>query len=239
MRELDRMAAEAAEDRLKLEQLIVQSERFILKCASRATHRFITKSDDEWSVALFAFAQAVQKYQFDKGSFLAFAQTTIGSRLIDYQRGQGKYSLEISVNPTVFSADEDEEDAFYTIRKAVRNQITQTPDDQIGLEIQAANQVFRKYGFTFFELADCSPRTQKTKAVCAKAAAYLLHNPLLLREMRASRQLPLKILEKNAKLPRKKLERHRKYIIAAVEMLSGEYPCLACYMQYIREEMDK
>ncbi len=49
--------------------------------------------------------------------------------------------------------------------------------------------------------------------------------------------LPVKILEKNTKVPRKIIERHRKYIIAAIVILSGEYLELAEYLRYIREEM--
>jgi RNA polymerase sigma factor len=55
-------------------------------------------------------------------------------------------------------------------------------------------------------------------------------------ELRRSKQLPLKNIEKSAQVPRKILERHRKYIIAAIEILSGEYPNLAEYLRYIREE---
>jgi RNA polymerase sigma factor len=44
------------------------------------------------------------------------------------------------------------------------------------------------------------------------------------------------MIEKNTHVPRKILERHRKYIIAAIEILSGEYPYLADYLRYIREE---
>ena len=43
-----------------------------------------------------------------------------------------------------------------------------------------------------------------------------------------------KIIE-NTLLPRKILERHRNYIIAAVEILSGEYPLLAEYLSFIRK----
>jgi RNA polymerase sigma factor len=58
---------------------------------------------------------------------------------------------------------------------------------------------------------------------------------MLLSELKSSKQLPLKIIENNCKIPRKILERHRKYIIAAIELLHGEYPNLAEYLRYIRE----
>jgi len=113
---------------------------------------------------------------------------------------------------------------------------TKMDNSDLKLEIEEANKVFSAYGFSFFDLSECSPRANKTKKACAKAVSYILDNPVLIRELQSSKQLPLKIIENNSKVPRKILERHRKYIIAAIEILSGEYPYLAEYMRYIREE---
>ena len=52
-----------------LADLIEANRSFILRCASETTHRYITDSDDEWSVALLAFSEAVRDYEGEKGSF--------------------------------------------------------------------------------------------------------------------------------------------------------------------------
>jgi RNA polymerase sigma factor len=234
------MAAEAALDEQKLDRLIAENEHFILRCTSLAARRYITKSDDEWSIALTAFAEAVRNYCFSKGSFLFFAETVIRRRLIDFRRNINRYSIEIPVNPAAFSSDEDEEEEkIYSVRKAVKELAAQDTERPVKLEIEAANEAFKQYGFSFMDLSECSPRSEKTKSICAKTAAYILRNTVLVEEIRSSKQLPLKIIENNLKIPRKKLERHRKYIIAAVEILSGEYPYLADYMHFIREELGK
>lgn len=240
MREVDRLATEAANDPEKMTQLITQNERFIMKSASRAAHRYLTKSDDEWSIAMLAFAQAAKAYQFDKGSFFYLAELAIKRRMMDYSKQQAKHRFEIPVNPSVFDSGPDEEDGSAFVRLSVTSKLAHPEDGSlILLEIQAANEVFTGYGFSFFDLSDSAPQTKKTKSACAKAAAFLLKNPALICEMRASRHLSLKIIEKNTNVPRKVLERHRKYVIAAVEMLSGEYPYLAEYMRYIKEELEK
>jgi RNA polymerase sigma factor len=64
----------------------------------------------------------------------------------------------------------------------------------------------------------------------------MLESPLLISNMRTTGLLPVKIIEKNSQVPRKILERHRKYIVTAVEILSGDYPQLSEYMEYIRKE---
>ncbi|MDF2609730.1 MAG: polymerase, sigma 28 subunit, FliA/WhiG subfamily [Lachnospiraceae bacterium] len=237
MRELDYLVLEASNNQAILNELIEQNEFFILKCASSVTHHYITKSDDEWSIALTAFVQAIHNYDLNKGSFLSFAELVIRRRLVDYIRSQVKHSMEVSVDPIIFDTDTEDNDTDISIRLAVADQVARENNHSMRLEISSINDVFTEYGFTFFDLTSCSPHAKKTRTACGKAVGFMLNYPLLLSEMRSTKQLPLKIIEKNAKVPRKILERHRKYIIAAIEILSGEYPKLAEYLRYIREEM--
>ena len=239
MRESDSLACAAKSDSQARENLIQQNENYILNNASKTCHRYITKSDDEWSVSLMAFSQAIDDYELSKGSFLSFAALVIKRRLIDYFKAQNKYNTEISVDPIVFDTDPEEDADDVPIRIAVAEQVSKQDNGNLKLEIQAATQVFTNYGFSFFDLSSCSPHAEKTKKVCAKAVNYILQNPQLLNDLRTSRQLPLKIIEKNAHVPRKILERHRKYIISAIEILSGGYPHLAEYMRYIKEDKEQ
>jgi len=238
LREFDTRALQAATDEKILNQFIEENEFFILKCVSSITHRYITKNDDEWSLALVAFNKAIQSYDFHKGSFASFAEMIIRNQLIDHYRGQFKYKKEIAVNPKVFDTESNEDDENLHIRLAVVDKVHKNQDNTLQYEIHEANQAFANFGFSFYDLSECSPKAEKTKKSCAKAVVFLLKNPLLIEEIYNLKQLPLKIIEKNAKVPRKILERHRKYIIAAVEILSGEYPGLAEYMRFIRKELD-
>ena len=236
MRELDSYVLEAKSNPSVLETLIKQQEHYILKCASKTCHRYITKSDDEWSIALMAFTQAVQSYDHTKGSFLSFTDLVIKRRLIDYIKSQTKFSSEVTVDPIAFDTEPEEDAPDAPIRIAVAEQVSKQDNNDLKYEIEAANTKFSEYGFSFFDLSECSPHAAKTKKACAEAVNYMLGNELLVKELRATKQLPLKIIEKNTRVPRKILERHRKYIIAAIEILSGEYPYLTDYLRYIREE---
>ena len=124
----------------------------------------------------------------------------------------------------------------HSVHSEVTKKLSHTPDEQQKYEIQAANSTFQEFGFTFFDLVSCSPKSYKTKGACKKAVLYLMENPLLLNQMMQTKQLPIKLIQKNTALPRKILEHHRKYIIAATILLSGEYPMLAEYISYIRKE---
>ena len=98
-------------------------------------------------------------------------------------------------------------------------------------------QILRDYGFSFFDLTDCSPKAGKTKDQCGKAIAVimLLEHPPLMEKLRASKMLPIRELSLASGVSRKVIERHRKYIIACAEILSGDFPILGTYLSYVRE----
>jgi len=232
------MAENAKNDENSMNNLITQYENFILKCASVAARSYISRSDDEWSIALAAFTEAIKKYSAEKGSFLNFAELVIRRRIIDFMRSKSRYAPEITVNPSLFNSDSTEEDDYF-MQSEIAQKVSTSDDNSVKLEIYLVNEIFFAYGFSFMDLSECSPKAEKTKRACAKVVAYMIKNPILTSEMKIKKQLPLNIIEKNAKVPRKLLERHRKYIVAAVEIMSGDYPYLASYMRYICEELEK
>ena len=52
--------------------------------------------------------------------------------------------------------------------------------------------------------------------------------------MRLKKMLPIKELYEVSGVVKKILERHRRYIIASAEILDGDFPILASYLDYIR-----
>ena len=239
MREIDIMAEEAKSDEKTMNVLIEKYEFFILKCASSATRRYISKNDDEWSVALLSFTEAIKNYSMEKGSFLNFAELVIRRRIIDFSRSQSKYASEISINPSLFNSESDEDDDNVSIKIAVAEKLSENIDNSLKLEIELANDVFSSYGFSFFDLSECSPKAKKTKKACAMIVAYIIQNPILVSNIKVKKLLPISIIKKNIKIPQKIIERHRKYIIAAVEIISGDYPYLVEYIHFIKEELEK
>jgi len=238
VREIDERAVQAARSEDILNHFLEEYESYILKCVSKTTGRYVGKSDDEWSVAIEAFCDAVKSYSYDKGSFLGFADLIIKRRLVDYYRKQNKYHAEYSVNPYFFSGEIDDECEEISVAKEIAYKTCETPDNSLKEEVDAASRQFSHYGFSFFDLVSCSPKSKKTKKACSIAVNYIISNPILLTEMRRAKVLPLKVIEKNVNIPQKILERHRKYIIAAAEILAGDYPCLAEYMWSIGKELE-
>lgn len=237
MRNIDENVLKAQQDNQYLEEFIKEYEVFILHTAHKGAGQYITKRDDQWSVALSAFHEAVKSYRFDKGAFLSFAETVIKRRLYDYSRKESRHDCEVLIDSYTLENDQEVEDTsikFEVMKKTADNQ-----ESDAKLEIQMISETLKEYGITFLELTDSSPKAGKTKLVCGSAVMYLAQNPLLLTEMRRTKTLPLKIIEKNKNLPRKVLERHRKYIIAGAEIISGDYPILSEYLRFMREVNSK
>lgn len=236
LREIDERAVQAGSSQTVLDCFVIEQELFILRCASRFVNRYVTKSDDEWSIALAAFFEAVKSYAYTNGSFLSFAELVIKRRLTDELRKQSKYKQEIPTDPYDFSGEPGENEERKFGRAEILEKLAVEPEHTLKEEIEAVTMLLKQYGFSFYDLVSCSPKAGKTKAACARAVTYVAEKPVLCNEMRANKTLPLKIIEENTKVPRKILERHRKYIIAAIEIITGDYPCLAEYMRSFREE---
>lgn len=220
----------AAQDERIREELIRRQEKNILRIASRAKHRFVTKNDDEWSIALFAFSRAIDTFSPDKGAFLPYAEMLIRRGLIDAHRAETKYAREIAVAPEAFDG-ETEEETQGAVLHAVAKISLRAADLRLREEILAANAALKAYGFRFFDLTNCSPIQRKTRDACDHAVQALLDRPKDVEQLVRTKRLPMRNLIQQDGISKKILDQYRRYIIAAVVLQTGDYPMLAEYIR--------
>ena len=238
--ELEQDVLRANEDENALADLIEANRSFILRCASETVHRYITDSDDEWSIALLAFSEAVRDYEDGKGSFRGLAAIVIRRRVLDYLRSQSRFD-ELAVTPDAFDGSLDSDTAGgmeLAVQQRMGEEAIEAADDtaqRARTEIGAMQEILHEYGFSFFDLADASPKADKTKRSCGVAIRTLIASLVLMAKMRLAHLLPIKELSAESGVVRKILERHRKYIIAGAEILDGDFPILAGYLSYVKE----
>jgi len=215
-------AVRAKEDEPFLERFIEAHEGFILRTASRHAGHTVTRSDDEYSVALMAFYEAVKGYDPAGGPFGAYASLVIGRRLADYYRASHRFDAEVSLAPQTFDGTIEADAADAGVQLCAAE------------EIESADEQFAKYGFSFYDLASCSPKSDKTRRGCGMAAAALSRSSVLAASLRRTHELPVRALAKESGVSARLIERHRNYIVAAALLLDGDYPVLSSYLGSIR-----
>ena len=160
------------------EELLQANEAFILRTASFVLGRPVSRSDDEYSVALSAFWEAARTHDPSKGSLQTYASVVIRHRLIDYIRGNTRYRQEISVEPDVFSGEAGNESADENLRNEIGKKLVQElPDNQLAQEINELSAILRYYQIDFSTCPDAARKRTKPVLSVSKRPALSARLP--------------------------------------------------------------
>jgi RNA polymerase sigma factor len=216
-------------------ELIDSYKPFIAKTVSSVCKRYIHESDDEFSIGLIAFNEAIQKYSPDKGSSLiSFSEVLIKRRVIDYIRKQSKYQ-NLSFNGA--SNLEEDETAGSSIEDELSiEDFRKKKDEELRREeILQFTQILQQFDLTFTDLIEQSPKHADARKNAMAVAKILVENEELKTILIEKKRLPIKQLESYVSLSRKTIERNRKYIIAISLILAGDYVYLKDYIKGVLE----
>lgn len=202
------------------EQLIAQHKTFIYSsCYNICKRKISWGNDEELSVALLAFNEAISAYKPEKGaSLLTFARQLINQRLIDFFRREKRHHhLPLSS----ISEDEDKEElSKVECSQAWENYKLQTEKDELAEIMLEYDHVLGEYGTSLEELADVSPKHKDTREKLLNVARLLCNNEDFLSTFLKNKRIPVKDLSRAAKVSRRVLENGRKYIIALAIIIS-------------------
>ncbi len=227
MKEVAALVEKAKHDKQIRDSVITKYAPFILKTASEFTNRFINPGvDEEYSISLLAFNEAIDSFDSTKGvSFFAFARIVIRRRLMDYYSRQNRKAPEISIQML-------EDENPYVEYSVSLDRFKQTTEQEYRkMEIEDYQSALQEFGIMFDNLVDAAPKKKDARARAVEAAHIIADCPQLLTYLMKTRQLPLAEMTEKTSISRKTLERNRKYIIAIVLILSGEYDYLKSYIQ--------
>ncbi|CEG26589.1 RNA polymerase sigma factor [Bacillus sp. B-jedd] len=216
-------------------ELIEAYKPFIAKTVSVVCKRYIVASDDEFSIGLIAFNEAIQKYSPERGnSLLSFAEVLIKRRVIDYIRKQAK-------NPTVsleLQPDIGETEPRGTL---IENEISldeyrkKTDEELRREEIFRFQAHLKEFDLSFQDLVEQAPKHADARKNAIETARLLAENQELKESLFEKKRLPIKQLEELVDVSRKTLERNRKYIIAMTLIMSGDYVYMKDYIKGVLE----
>jgi RNA polymerase sigma factor len=206
------------------EQLITSFKPFVGKIASEQCGRYLDwRNDDELSIALLAFNQAIDKFILNKNtSFTSYAAMVIRHRLIDYFRQEEKHRhllLSQVTEAGAYLPGEKEEAEKDFQAKALQESRME--------ELMTFTGLLKEYGISLEDLTKASPKHLDTKQNLASIAKALSQHPLLYKKLSSTKQLPIKELSQLTGASRKVLETGRRYIIALTIIFS----CKLYYLQ--------
>ncbi len=210
----------------EINRFVDEYKPFIASCTEKLTGRYVRYGeDDELSIAMMGFVEAIKAFDNTKGNFLSFSHNVIKRRLIDYYRKEKRHNNVISLN--TYLGEENEE---YDLSSG--ESLEKYAQDRLGeyrrLELEQLGRELAEFEITFFDLVSVSPKQDRTHKVCSEIAGFLLSRSDLVRLIKEKKYLPVAEIISALNVPRKIVERSRKYIIAVVIIASGDY-------QYIRD----
>lgn len=216
-------------------EMIEQYTPFIASTVSSVCKRYINEYDDEFSIGLIAFNEAIERFSPDKGkSILAFAETVIKSRVIDYIRKEKK-----NPDTIIFSTQElefEEDGGEYSHNKIETERSIDEYNREIEIqqrkeELERFKNSLDDFGLKLDDLYNSAPKHIDARHNAIDVATVLIDNEELKNLFLTTRKLPIKDLDKKVNVSRKTIERNRKYIIALAIIINGDFKFLKDYLK--------
>lgn len=212
---------EAKDDSMAADLLISDYLPFIKAQVTKVMKRPVNiQQDDEYSIAMIAFHEAINGYSKTRGAFLSYAALLMRNRVIDFWRKNNRHNQVISINAPTSEHDQTLEDSISDNEDHEENLVIReaTKEEIIELSMQ-----IREFGVSLTDIADNSPKQGRTLAACQNVVAYAQSNEEIMEDFFRTKRLPLKKITEGTKVSRKTIERHRKYIIGLLLIYTNGY----------------
>jgi RNA polymerase sigma factor len=199
--------------------------------ASKATKRIVTEQDDEFSIAMIGFHEAIESYSKMRGAFLKYAAVVIRNKLTDYYRKEKRHMGQLSISAPAYGDEDvtlgdtlkDEADIYNHIENRSATQ----------QEIIELTRQLGDFGLSLTDIADNCPKQDRTFESCRKALACAVENPEHILTMKRTKKLPVMALSDGSGVERKTLERHRKYLMALLLVYSNGYETIRDHLNQV------
>lgn len=189
---------------------------FIIKSISDVTGRYVScENDEELSVGLLGFHEAIERYDNEKGHFLSYAKLVIGSRIKNYLKGENRHhhsSLEELLDKGLEIKDE---------------YLEQEEDNSILVEeINKLKAEINSFGFTLEDLANEAPKQQATRKNAISLSEEICKDEEFTSFMYVKKRLPIKRIVLKFSVTEKVIKRSKKFIISVVIIIDKNFGAL-------------
>lgn len=222
-------------DERVMNDLLIEFTPFMKKTASFVCKRSIDEHDDEFSIAMSGFHEAVLQFNpAEDSSLTTFSHLIIKRRLIDYFRKEATRNDVIHLLKDVNETSDLDVQQYVFDRSSIVSYSKEQQAEERREEIIEYTKLLKNYGLSFQELAMSSPKHTDSRKTAIHIAQIIAETPEFYHYLIANKKLPVKELESTVEVSRKTIERQRKYIIAVVLLLNSHFVYIK---EYIKGEL--
>lgn len=215
-----------------LSDLLFAFTPFIKKTASFICKRPIDEHDEEFSVAMNGFHEAVMAFDSLKDASLqTFAHLIIKRRMVDFIRKEAIRNEKV----LLMQASEEEaatsEQHFLMDKQSISTYIEEQRTATRREELSRYRELLAVFNLSFEELTKVAPKHADARKTAFQIAQIIAETEEFYDHLMKTKQLPLKEIEAIVEVSRKTLERHRKYMIAVVLLLNSDFVYIKEYVK--------
>lgn len=195
---------------------------FIIKSISKVTKRYVSlENDEEFSIGVLAFHEAMKKHSEEKGPFLPFANLVISSRIKNYLLKENKHCL----NPSIESLQEEGIEFSEEIINPIEDK------NHLKDEIENLKSHIKEFGFDFEDLVDDGPKHKKTRENAINLSEKVSKEKPLVDFMYEKKRLPIKRISLQFNVTEKIIKGSKKFIISVVIIFDKNYRNLKLWIK--------
>lgn len=197
-------------------ELIKNHMPFIIKCISDVTGRYVScENDEELSIGLLGFHEAIERYDNEKGHFLSYAKLVIGSRIKNYLKSENKH-LHSSLDELIDKGIDIKDEYF-------------EPKEDNGVLLEEINKLkneISSFGFTLEDLVNEAPKQQATRKNAISLSEEISKDEEFTSFMYLKKRLPIKRIVLKFSVTEKVIKRSKKFIISVVIIIDKNLSAL-------------
>ncbi|WP_144511958.1 RNA polymerase sigma-I factor [Bacillus sp. FJAT-22090] len=221
-----------AGDEEVLNDLLFAYTPFMKKTASFICKRSIDEHDEEFSIAMNAFHEAVMAFDADQNASLqTFAHLIIKRRIVDYIRKEASRKEKVLLLQPIKEEEALSEQHFLLYEQSVRTYTEEQLTIARREELQRYSEKLSIYNLSFAELTKSAPKHADTRKTAFQLAQIIASSEEFYNYLITNKKLPMKEIEALVEVSRKTLERHRKYIIAVILLLNSDFIYIKDYVK--------
>ncbi|WP_053590483.1 RNA polymerase sigma-I factor [Bacillus sp. FJAT-22090] len=227
--ELAQMAKAGNEE--VLNDLLFAFTPFMKKTASFVCKRSIDEHDEEFSIAMNGFHEAIMSFNpSENASLQTYAHLIIKRRIIDFIRKESVRKEKV----LLIHASKEEAATEHQLlfdAQALDSYSKEQQAEARREEISRYTKLLAEFGLSFEDLAKVAPKHEDARKTAFQTAQIIAETEEFYEFLIKYKRLPLKEMEEIVEVSRKTLERHRKYIIAVALLLKSDFEYIKEYVK--------